>query len=413
MQRVIHVEWDETAQAFTGVPESWRGFLPQSVITPLTVPGLTRTVSSNSGSGSGGGGAASASSKSSSKSNSRKAINSASIVTRVSIKEFLRQLGFVDLNREYDPHLLRESLLFKLAMAPGGGMLVRLPFVIKLLTLKYLDAKSLVAVCTTCSEMLPMLDNRNLWKPLVQDKNHSQRTLFSSVSHDWRHTFIAMTQLDKDPKLFDMLFNVVVIGDRRVGKSRLVRSLAQSANQAREARHMIRADDPVVDAVSGIYRLGIDFVTRRVVIDASVVKLQVWDGLALGAGGAIPFTSTHVVAVVFDVTQRSSFDALPDLIHDTRLQLKQANSGNALILIFGNVTDAPEKRLVTFKEAKRYANERGMIYLEANCNDHTSVDLAFAQLAVSSCNGMECNGMQWNARLVSPDVRFWSRRVRG
>jgi hypothetical protein len=41
-------------------------------------------------------------------------------------------------------------------------------------------------------------------------------------------------------------------------------------------------DDPVIDAVSGIYRLGIDFVTRRVVIDSTIIKLQVWDGNALG-----------------------------------------------------------------------------------------------------------------------------------
>lgn len=42
----------------------------------------------------------------------------------------------------------------------------------------------------------------------------------------------------------------------------------------------------MIHAVSGIYRLGIDFVTRRVVIDSTVAKLQVWDGNALGQGTA-------------------------------------------------------------------------------------------------------------------------------
>jgi len=37
------------------------------------------------------------------------------------------------------------------------------------------------------------------------------------------------------------MWNVVVIGDRRVGKSRLVWSLAESANQATERKHSVDA----------------------------------------------------------------------------------------------------------------------------------------------------------------------------
>jgi hypothetical protein len=38
----------------------------------------------------------------------------------------------------------------------------------------------------------------------------------------------------------------------------------------------------MTDFVRRLLLQGIDFVTRRVVIDSTVVKLQVWDGNALG-----------------------------------------------------------------------------------------------------------------------------------
>src|SRR6185437_15202773 len=90
----------------------------------------------------------------------------------------LSTLGFPDLNREYNPAALREMLLVRLMMggAGGGAFLVRLPFVLKLKILQLLDAKSLVAACSTCTEMLQMIDNRTLWKPLVYLKNAQQRS---------------------------------------------------------------------------------------------------------------------------------------------------------------------------------------------------------------------------------------------
>lgn len=87
--------------------------------------------------------------------------------------------------------------------------------------------------CTgTCNELLQLGSSRLLWRPLVTHKNKQQRTLYSEFSHDWKRTYVAMQRLDTDPKYFDHLWNVVVIGDRRVGKSRLVSSLAHSANLA-------------------------------------------------------------------------------------------------------------------------------------------------------------------------------------
>ena len=104
-----------------------------------------------------------------------------------------------------------------------------------------------------------------------------------------------------------------------------------------------------------------------------------WDVKAIGPG--ILFRSVNVALLVFDVAKRDSFDSLPALIERTRGEIERVDS-NATLLLFANVTvDNPADRAVSFRDAKRFANERGLIYLEANAADPERVDAAFAQLA--------------------------------
>jgi len=285
--------------------------------------------------------------------------------------------------------------------------------------------------------MLELLDNRVLWKNLVLYKTLQQRTLFStrtpslllprggnlhasSSDHDllrleapdstldYKHIYTAMARLEQDPYTQDGLWNVVVIGDKRVGKSRLVKSLAQSARLATSTLHRPSDDDPVIDAVSGIYRLGIDYVTRRVALDSLIIKLQVWDGNALGNGHytSVPFKYANVVLIVFDVTQKSTFESIPKILKTTREKLQAQNSGNAAILLLANLTSDSSARVVSYETAKRFANERGMVYLEGNVNDITSVDEVVCRMASECINLSYLGDVTFNAsrqrRLTQP-----------
>ena len=69
-----------------------------------------------------------------------------------------------------------------------------------------------------------------------------------------------MVKVDKNPKYFDMVWNVVVAGDTKAGPERLVVSLGK------HWRCRLTNIEPVISAVSGTYRFGIDFVVRRVVL---------------------------------------------------------------------------------------------------------------------------------------------------
>jgi GTPase SAR1 family protein len=451
VHRVIHVEWDEKRKAFTGVPDVWKDIMPQSAdyipsdLLPDYISPRPRINEEKSKSNTSSLSSSSASSClprsnlstsqfsdsliGSEKAKKQQKLKSKALASnshiqaakqptvsspQITVREYMKALGFLELDQKFSPAVLREMLLSKLSFGPSGGLFLRVPYVLKLKILSHLDYQSLLRVCCLCTEMLQYSENRSLWKPLVYLKNRQQRTLYSSdldKTHDWKRSFMTMTLLDRNMSYFDLLWNVVIIGDKSVGKSRLVHTLGQSARVGKGnsnvstpvptipirssfrhsksnslsllAQAQLLQEDPVLDPVSGIFRLGIDFVTRRVVLNSTVIKLQVWDGTAF----ANIFNKAHVVAIVFDTSRQSSFDQIPLILADTRRSLHFLNLTEVMILLFGNITSqSSEQRQVHYDTAKRFANSVGMIYIEANASDEESVDQAFAQLA------MEC----WN-----------------
>eukprot|EP00455_Lapot_gusevi_P027961 TRINITY_DN2970_c0_g1_i4.p1 TRINITY_DN2970_c0_g1~~TRINITY_DN2970_c0_g1_i4.p1 ORF type:complete len:323 (+),score=76.58 TRINITY_DN2970_c0_g1_i4:115-1083(+) len=290
-------------------------------------------------------------------------------------------------------------MLSKLNMAAthyGSALFMQLPYVLKYTVMQYMDACSLIQLCSTCSELHSMMSDARLWRALVRRKEKEMGVLVAEVARltDYKEAYQALFTLQLNPRFSDYTWNVVVSGDRRVGKSKLVQSLAASQRQrlARaQAANRLPApvnpvvrnarvvppelnDDPVEDAVSGIYRFGIDFVTKRVVVGSAVIKLQVWDGV----GDQRVFEAAHVVLLLYDMCDENSFQRLPALLHEVR----KAEESGAVLLLVGNLRlDQPNRpRVVPYHAAKRFANERGMMYLEADASDPDSVDKTFLQL---------------------------------
>lgn len=204
--RMIHVAWDEQLHAFTGVPDVWRDKIPQC-INPMSTENLPEYLSPRyqehkrseslclpARSSEAPAPAPPPAAPTRCRSPGR---------SKISVKDYMSRLGFADLDRQYDVSSLRESLLLKLSLEPGGGSaLVRMPQVIKLKVLSYLDGGSLSSCASTCTELSQVIENRSLWRALVLRKNTQQRTLYSTVRQpdsDWKKTYMTMGRLDKEP----------------------------------------------------------------------------------------------------------------------------------------------------------------------------------------------------------------------
>ena len=100
--------------------------------------------------------------------------------------------------------------------------------------------------------------------------------------------------------------------------------------------------------------IGIDFLSKTMYLEDRTVRLQLWD-----TAGQERFRSlipsyirdSHVAVVVFDITNRESFEATSKWIADVRAQ----RGNDVVIVLVGNKTDLAAQRQVTTAELEARA----------------------------------------------------------
>lgn len=158
-------------------------------------------------------------------------------------------------------------------------------------------------------------------------------------------------------------YKVAIAGSGGVGKTTLLRRYATGKFQE-----------------SRIMTIGVDFQTIQVDIKGQLIKLTVWD--LAGQDRFAPFRDgfykgARAVAMVFDVTDRQSFDDLPHW-----LQEGQGVVPDAYLVVNGNKTDLP--RVVAVEEGKAYAASVNAAYVETSAKTGEGVGQFFRYLAMAA-----------------------------
>ena len=87
-----------------------------------------------------------------------------------------------------------------------------------------------------------------------------------------------------------------------------------------------------------------------------------------GAAGAL---------LVYDVTRRSTYNHLSSWLTDAR----NLTNPNTVIFLIGNKSDLEAQRDVTYEEAKQFADENGLMFVEASAKTGENVEDAFLENA--------------------------------
>lgn len=155
------------------------------------------------------------------------------------------------------------------------------------------------------------------------------------------------------------LFKVVLIGDSGVGKSNLL---------SRFTRNEFNLDSKST--------IGVEFATRSIQVDQKTIKAQIWDTAGQERYRAI--TSAYYrgavgALLVYDISKHQTYENVTRWLKE----LRDHADTNIVIMLVGNKSDLRHLRAVPTEEAKEFASQNGLSFIETSALDASNVELAF------------------------------------
>ncbi|CAO3610637.1 unnamed protein product [Cunninghamella echinulata] len=155
---------------------------------------------------------------------------------------------------------------------------------------------------------------------------------------------------------YNYLFKVVLIGDSGVGQ--------------------FTRNEFNLESKSTI---GVEFATRSIEVNSKTVKAQIWDTAGQERYRAI--TSAYYrgavgALLVYDISKQSTYESVSRWLKE----LRDHADSNIVIMLVGNKSDLRHLRAVPTDEAKQFAAENGLSFIETSALDATNVDLSFQRI---------------------------------
>jgi len=158
------------------------------------------------------------------------------------------------------------------------------------------------------------------------------------------------------------VFKVPVVGDGAVGKTSLILRYTQG---------VFREDYKIT--------IGTSFAVHIIKLGNAVIKLQIWDLAGQphfkGVRPLFYRGSTGVI-YVFSVTDRNSFQNIPNWVEEVRRIV-----GDLPSILVGNKTDLVDQRVVTKEEGQALAAQLGFPYIETSAKADLNVGNAFRMIS--------------------------------
>lgn len=161
---------------------------------------------------------------------------------------------------------------------------------------------------------------------------------------------------------YNFVFKVVLIGESGVGKSNLLSRFTKN-----EFNHDSRTT------------IGVEFSTRTVQLSGFTIKAQIWDTAGLERYRAI--TSAYYrgavgALLVYDITKHLTYESVERWLKE----LYDHADPHMVVMLVGNKTDLESERSVPTKEAKDFADKKGLLFLETSALESTNVEAAFSNV---------------------------------
>ena len=159
--------------------------------------------------------------------------------------------------------------------------------------------------------------------------------------------------------IFSVFFKILLIGDLGVGKSCVI-------------LRYVEGDFPG-NIMSSI---GVDFKTKQIDYADRLVKMQIWDTAGHEKFRTITtsyYKSAHAIIILYDITQKTSFDHIKNWI----TEIDKFGKQGVLKVIVGNKLDMENNRKITKEAAENLALKYGIKLWEVSAKDNTNIEEMF------------------------------------
>lgn len=149
--------------------------------------------------------------------------------------------------------------------------------------------------------------------------------------------------------------------------------------------------------------VGIEYFNHTVKIENRAIKMMIWDTAGQERFYTIAkayFRGALGVILVFDITDRKSFDQLPRWLRDARMEADP----HCTVILVGNKSDLAASRTVSTQEAEEFAKTHELQYIETSALDNTNIEKAFLDTATDLVRKMATGQISVKLNNAAPIV---------
>ena len=180
----------------------------------------------------------------------------------------------------------------------------------------------------------------------------------------------------------------IIIGCSGVGKSSILKRLVDNDFSTKT-----------------LSTVGIEFSSYEVKFDQYKIIYNIWDTAGQEKFYAIArsyFRNAVGIILVFDISDRASFEKLSKWLNDARAE----GNPQAVVMLVGNKIDLIEKRQVTSEDAQAYAQSNDLIYIESSASEGRNIEQIFLQSGKEIVSKIQSGQINYHDLKVKSIPRF-------
>ena len=180
-------------------------------------------------------------------------------------------------------------------------------------------------------------------------------------------------------KNYDYLFNILILGEEKVGKSGLISRYIENKFKGDYIPTIGKKLIIILRYIILLYNkyIGFEFLIKKIVINEKMVKLQINDFSGQKKFSSIInayYKGANGIILVYDVTEESSFNALNNWLTIIKDKAPQAN-----IVLVGQKCDLNE-RVISEDKIKELTEQFGIEYFETSAKIDYNINEVFDNL---------------------------------